>query len=179
MVRDLTLRVRMGPTVVMAIPAVLCYQIARTDGELNIRRLQAYWELPQMVLQFLRYGPAAAPAGVALARALLANQGVGGAAGFLRGFVRPGRLTRGVAGDLLTAFANGDELAVRRLLGHGAQVEADLDDLAHRLRAVRPSKILAAGHSITVSVRDGETPCGVLIVDFADATTIARLRFFG
>lgn len=179
MVRDVTLRVRMGHTVAMAIPAVLCYQITGADGEFKVRRLQAYWELPRMMLQFLRYGPAAAPAGVALTRALLTNQGLAGTAGFLRGFARPGRASRALLGDLMTAFARGDELAVRRLLGHGARVEADVDDLTHRLRTARPGKILAAGRSITVSVRDGDQPCGVLIVDFADATTIARLRFFG
>ena len=43
-----------------------------------------------------------------------------------------------------------------------------------------PSKILAAGRSITVSLTAGRSDArGVVIVDFADGPAISRLRFFG
>src|SRR5947209_3658223 len=42
-VRDLSLEVRMGPSVTMTIPAFLRYDL---DGALKIKHLQAYWELP-------------------------------------------------------------------------------------------------------------------------------------
>src|ERR1700753_4036518 len=52
-IRDLTLEVRMGPAVTMMIPAYLRYDL---DDSLKIVRLQAFWELPSMVWQFLRNG---------------------------------------------------------------------------------------------------------------------------
>ena len=179
-VRDLTLNVRMGPGVDMAIPAVLCYDLRDSGGELKICQLQAYWELPPMMLQFAGRGVAAVPAGARLMRALLANQGPAGSLGFLQAVRRPGRHARAVVNDLLAALSVGDELSTRRILGHGAPVGADLDELADRLQGAHPSKILAAGRSITVSLTAGRSDArGVVIVDFADGSAISRLRFFG
>ena len=164
----------------MAIPAVLCYDLRDSGGELKIAQLQAYWELPPMMLQFAGQGVAAVPAGVRLMRALLANQGPAGSLGFLQGFRRPGRHARAVVNDLLAALSVGDELSTRRILGPGAPAGADLDELADRLQGAHPSKILAAGRSITVSLTAGRSDArGVVIVDFADGPAISRLRFFG
>ncbi len=178
-VRDLTLNVRMGPGVAMAIPAVLCYDVIDSGDELKITQLQAYWELQPMMLQFAGKGVAAVPAGVKLVRALLANQGSLGVLGFLQGFRRPGRPARAVVDDLLSALSVGDELSTRRILSHAASVSADLGQLTDRLRGAHPSKILAAGRSVTVSLTAGRSEArGVLIVDF-DGPAISRLRFFG
>lgn len=178
-VRDVVLHVRMGPAVTLAIPAVLCYQLRPVKGELKIDQLQAYWELPPMVLQFLRNGAAALPAAIGLARAMLANQGAAGALGFSRGFRRPGRAARRVVGDLLTALSAGDELAVRRLLGR-AGAGTNLAELAQRLDGAHPHKIIAAGRSVTVSLTAGrDEPRGVLIADFGEGAALDRLRFYG
>lgn len=59
-IRDLELDVAMG-AVTMRIPAYLRYVL--TPG-LRIAELQAYWELPGMVVQYLRAGFAALPAGL-------------------------------------------------------------------------------------------------------------------
>lgn len=181
-VRDLTLNVRMSAAVAMQIPAVLVYHLSDGADGLRITSLQAYWELVPMLAQFGRNGPAALPAGLALSRALLANQGVGGTLGFARGFRRPGRAARAAVADLLAALSAGDELSTRRLLGPGVKPGADLGVLGERLRGAHASKILAAGRSITVSLTAGQSePRGVLIVDFADQAgtpRISGLRFF-
>ena len=79
--RDLTLTVRMGAVVTLRIPAILRYDVAGgSTDELRIASLQAFWELPAMAWRFARNGPAAVPASLRLTRALLANQGVAGAA---------------------------------------------------------------------------------------------------
>ncbi len=174
-VRDLTLEVQMGSAVSMAIPAILRYEL---DGELKIISLQAYWELPPMVLQFVRNGRAALPAGIGLTRALLANQGLSGAAGFLRGLRRPGRRERAQLTQLLTAFARGDELAARRLVPRSDGHPVASAELGVRLRDSSWHKVIGAGRSLAVSIH---APAGrsVVIAEFGTGATIQRLNFFG
>lgn len=170
----------MGHGVDMAIPAILAYVVRDCEGGLKIVQLQAYWELPAMVLQFARQGVGAGPAGAELMRAFLANQGAAGSLGFLQAFRRPGRHARAVVNDLLSALSVGDELSTRRIVGPGAPAGADLDEIADRLQGAHPSKVLAAGRSITVSLTAGRSDArGVVIVDFADGPAISRVRFFG
>jgi hypothetical protein len=178
-VRDLTLNVRMGPSVSMQIPAILGYEIAQTDAELKVSRLQAYWELPPMILQFARNGLAAAPAGVGLVRAMLANQGPAGALGFIQGFRRIGGRARGMLQDLFMALKTGDELTVRRLLSRSEVVSAELPVLAEKLPGAHSGKVITAGTSVAVSLYAGAEHRGVVIADFAGGPVIRRLRFFG
>ena len=70
-----------------------------------------------MMLQFARQRVAAVPAGVALTRALLANQGLRGRAGLpARPCGGPAGAARAVVNDLLAALSVGDELTTRRML---------------------------------------------------------------
>ena len=57
--RDLELEVAMGPSVTMFIPAFVRYDLREANGEWQIAQLRAYWELPAMMLQFLRTDPRA------------------------------------------------------------------------------------------------------------------------
>jgi hypothetical protein len=111
-VRDLELEVAMSDAVVMRIPAFLRYDV--DAGTRTITRLRAHWELPAMAAQFARSGVAAVPVGLALTRALLANQGVGGAVGFGSGVAGVGRRGKRHLTALLRAGAAGDEVSVRR-----------------------------------------------------------------
>ena len=88
--RDLELEVAMGSSVTMYIPAFLRYDLREAHGEWRIAVLLAYWELPAIVLQFLRTGSGAITPGLQLSRGLLANQGLGGTAGFMTGLRRVG-----------------------------------------------------------------------------------------
>lgn len=176
-IRDLTLEIQMDDRVRMAVPAVLRYLLEDAGAELKIARLQAYWELPPMMMQFAKNGVAALPAGLGLSRALLANQGLGGAMGFLGGLRRPGSRQRNTLVQTLTALSVSDELAIRRLLGR-AELNVHTDDLARRLRGASWGKLLAAGKSVTASVwaHDGRL---VVIAEFDDSAAVARLRVFG
>lgn len=177
-VRDLTLDIRMSAAVRMRVPTVLVYRIDDRTSELKISSLQAYWELPVMVRQFARQGIAALPAGVALIRALLANQGVGGVIGLARGFRRPGRRARAAVRDLVAALSSGDELSIRRILGR-ADVGPPGGLPTERLRGTRADKVLAAGRSVTVSLTSGGSePSAVLVVDFSGDGAIAGVRCF-
>ncbi|WP_343602262.1 ketosteroid isomerase family protein [Mycobacterium sp.] len=183
-VRDLTLEVAMSSAVTMTIPAVLRYDLREADGEWKIAAMRAYWELPSMVLQFLRRGASALPAGLQLARGLLANQRLGGTVGFAAGFRRVGSRHKQLVGTFLDAVARGDRPAALRALSPSAattvgdDVPADLDDLIARLRGGGGAKIIAAGGTVAVSTTSPQER-GVL---FADVTrrrnTIRRIRYF-
>ncbi len=180
-VRDLTLNVGMGRAVTLSIPAILTYEVQPYGGDLKIAELKAYWELAPMMVTFARQGLAAVPAGVELMRALLANQGSAGTAGFLRGLRRPGGPGRALVDDLLRALCVGDELTTRRILGH-ASINVELDRLGERLKGLRIHKVIVAGKSVAASLGSGAgapEDAAVVIADLGDGPTIRRLRFFG
>jgi hypothetical protein len=198
-VRDLELEVSMSASLVMRIPAYLRYDVERNtgerndgerndgeadDGSLKIARLQAHWELPAMLIQFARAGFAAVPAGLALSRGLLSNQGPGGTVGFVSGFRGVGgRGKRQLTGFLDDAFA-GDEVAVRRRLSDRVLITLGDDDrlgtseLVSRLAGARPRKLIAAGHTVVAGIEsDGRRQ--VLFADMsAGPLAIARIRLF-
>jgi len=153
--RDVTLEVHMGPSVTMMIPAYLRYDL---DDRLNIARLQAFWELPAMVWLFARNGPGAVPVGLALVRAVLRNQGLLGAVGFLAGFRGVGRRGKRHLTGLLADASAGDELAVKRRIGDtGHLTSGDTERLATSefvalLAGARWDGMIAAGSFVVTRV---------------------------
>jgi hypothetical protein len=149
----------MGPKVTMMIPAYLRYDL---DESSDIARLQAFWDLPAMVWQFVRNGPPAIPAGLALARALLRNQGPTGAAGFLSGFGGATTSAKRHLAGLLDDACAGDQVAVkRRLAGStdvttGAGVHLATTELVALLHGSRWDGMVRAGHTVVARAqRDG------------------------
>lgn len=183
-VRDLELEVRMSDAVTMRIPAVLRYDLAPTGSDLKITRLQAFWELPGMVGQFLRAGPAALPVGGALSVALLRNQGLTGTGGFLAGFRGAGRSGRREFTHFLADARAGDEVAVRRRLARGARITHGENDqlpaaeLLDRLTDAEPHKVIVAGRHVVAGLSAGRG-AAVLIADVEkNPFAITRIRFF-
>jgi hypothetical protein len=180
-VRDVTLNVGMGRSVALSIPTILTYDVHTNGDDLKIIELQAYWELAPMMVTFARHGLAALPAGMELMRALLANQGGAGTAGFLRALRRPGGPGRALVDDLLRALCAGDELTTRRILGH-ASMNVELDHLGERLKGSRSHKVIVAGRSVAASLGSGPGAPGhaaVVIADLTDGPKVRRFRFFG
>ncbi|MEZ0050124.1 hypothetical protein ABIA30_001114 [Mycobacterium sp. MAA66] len=183
-VRDVELEVVMGKSVRMRIPAYLRYDLTDVAGELKITRLQAFWELPAMIGQFVRSGVAAVPAGLGLSGALLRNQGLGGAGGFLTGLRTGGRRAKRLVSEVLTAAASGDELAVRRRLSEPVQitrgdgVRMGISELAAELAGARVQKLIAAGRFVVAGTdRNGER--GVVIAEMTPGRpAIGALRLF-
>ena len=169
-VLDVTIEARMSDSVTMMIPAFVRYDLAEN---LEIERLQAFWELPTMARQFARNGVRAVPAGLALSRALVRNQGPAGTAGFLSGF--GGATTRGkrhLAGLLDDACA-GDQVAVKRRLADAARITSgDVDrvgttELVALLHGAQWSGMIRAGRCVVARAeRDGRR-----LVVFADVET--------
>ncbi|TFV57355.1 hypothetical protein E4P42_15760 [Mycobacterium sp. PS03-16] len=183
-IRDLDLEVGMSGGIAMRIPAFLRYDLAPVGGDLKITRLQAFWELPGMVGQFVRNGPRAVPAGAALAATLLRNQGAAGAAGFLAGLQGAGGRGKREFVAFLGDARAGNEVAVRRRLAKGARITLGEDrplggtDLLGWLAEAQWDKVIAAGYHVVAAVR-ADTGPGVVIADVETRPfVITRLRVF-
>lgn len=182
--RDLQLEVSMGPAVTMHIPALLRYDLRESNGHWRIGRLRAYWELPAMMLQFLRTGTRAAAPAWQLSRGLLANQGLRGSAGFLAGFRRAGARRKRLATEFLGAVAAKDEVGALRPLSPTAAMtlgdsdRLDVAELGAHLDGARWTKVIGAGNTVAVSV-DSPHRRGIVFVDVAwPRNAIERVRYF-
>ncbi|GAB2706257.1 nuclear transport factor 2 family protein [Nocardia thraciensis] len=160
--RDLAIETTMSTGVTLRVPMHLRYDVVRTGGELKIRRLRAHWELPVMIGQLLAAGVPGLAAAAKLAPRLLGNQGIGGALGFARGFLRVGAAGRRAATGLLLAAGRGDGAAVRGALAPDAGVywagtPIGIEGFVARAGGLEVGKTIAAGRFVTTTV---ETPGG-------------------
>lgn len=177
--RDLELVVTMSAGVTLRIPAFLRYDLTARQDDFQIARLRAYWEMPGMIGEFARRGPRALPAGVALARALLRNQGVAGAGGFVRGLRVPGPSARRGFRDLLGGLCAGDEVAVRRshieAVTNGDDEPMAVSELRRRLAGSRCRKLVGASGSLVAALEPGPV---LLVAEVATPFAVRRLRYF-
>ena len=182
-VRDGELDIVMG-AVDLCVPVYIRYDVAERDGDLKIAALSAFWELPAMAGQFLKGGIAGLPAGLALSRSLLVNQGAVGVLGYLGGVRGTGAQGKRRMQQFLDDARAGDEVAVRRWLGKEALVTIGEDvplstaELLSRIAGARSRKVIASGYSVVVGLdRDGNRD--ILIADVAAKPfAIRRIRYF-
>jgi hypothetical protein len=183
-VRDLDLEVVMGSAVTMTIPAFLRYDLREVDGEWKIAMLRAYWELPSMMLQFLRNGVSAVPATVQLSQGLIRNQRLRGTAGFAAGFRRVGSRRKELVHTFVGAVGSGDKLAAQRTLSPDATMTfgdddaANIADLVARCPGAGAPKLIAAGCTVAASITSQQGR-GVMFADVARRRNeIRRIRYF-
>jgi hypothetical protein len=186
-IRDLALEVAMGSSVTMTIPAFLRYDLRDVNGEWKIAELRAYWELPSMMLQFLRNGLSAVPAGMQLSQGLIRNQRVRGTAGFAAGFRRVGSRRKELVNTFVAAVGAADKLAAQRALSPDAAItfgDGEIEEtvalaaLVARCPGAAVSKLIAAGSTVAASItsRHGR---GVVFADVARRRNeIRRVRYF-
>ena len=183
-VRDLDLEVVLASAITMTIPAFLLYDLREVDGEWKIAMLRAYWELPSMMMQFLRNGVSAVPATVQLSQGLIRNQRLRGTAGFAAGFRRVGSRRKELVHTFVGAVGSGDKLAAQRTLSPDATMTFGDDDAAHiadlvaRCAGADAPKLIAAGCTVAASItsRQGR---GVMFADVARRRNeICRIRYF-
>jgi hypothetical protein len=183
-VRDLDLQVAMGSAVTMVIPAFLRYDLREVSGEWKIATLRAYWELPAMMLQFLRTGASAVPATIQLSQGLIRNQRLRGTVGFAAGFRRVGSRHKELVGSFVNAIARSDTSAALRTLSSAATVTfgddeaANIAELVARLPDASAPKLIAAGSTVAASIRSTQER-GVMFADVARrGNEIHRIRYF-
>jgi hypothetical protein len=182
--RDLELEVAMGPGVTMFVPAFLRYDLREVNGDWQVARLRAYWELPAMILQFLRSGTGAAVPALRLSRGLLGNQGLRGTTGFMAGFRRVGARHKKLVESFLTAIARGDKSTAVRTLAPGATITLadddplDITELVEQLDGATWTKVIGAGTTVTAAVNTKHGR-GILFADVAwRGNAITRIRYF-
>ena len=182
-VRDGELEIAMGP-ITLRVPVYIRYDLQEDGDDLKIAALSAFWELPAMVGQFLRGGIGGLPAGLQLSKGLLVNQGLIGTLGYIGGVRGTGPLGKRRFREFLDDARTGDEVAVRRWLGKGAQVTSGDDqpmstaELLSLIATARPRKMIAAGYSVVVGL-DREGCRDVLIAAVAAKPfAIRRIRYF-
>jgi len=182
--RDLELEVAMGSAVTMYIPAFLRYDLREANGQWQIAQLRAYWELPAMMLQFLRSGSRAASPALQLSRGLLANQGLRGTRGFMAAFRRVGARHKRLAETFLGAVARKDKSAGLRALSPTAPITLgdndplDLAELVEQLEGASWTKVIGAGRTVTVSVNSAHGR-GIMFADVPwRGNAIDRIRYF-
>jgi hypothetical protein len=183
-IRDLELEVKMASTLTMRIPAYLRYDLENHNDELKIAALQAFWELPAMVGQFLRRGVRAVPAGVQLSKALVANQGLGGTLGFLSGFRGLGTGSKGVVARFLDAACAGDEVGMRRRLAgqvlatSGDDLQLSAADLLRHLSGARWRKLIGSGHAVVAATERAGQRSVIFAEVSAEPAALKRIRVF-
>lgn len=182
--RDLELEVAMDSAVTVFIPAFLRYDLRPVTGEWQIAALQAYWELPAMMLQFLRTGSGATRPALQLSRALLGNQGLGGTAGFLTGFRRAGRRHKKLVETFLNAASRADKSAAYHALSRTATMTLgedellDIVELFEQLRGASWTKVTGAGSTVAVSLASDHRR-GIMFADVPwRGNRINRIRYF-
>ncbi len=185
-IRDVELVIAMTSAVTMQVPTYIRYDLRATGEQLTLAALSAYWELPAMIGQFARAGAGAVPAGLALGRTMVTNQGLSGSLGFLGGLRGLRRGGRGLFGRFLDDVCGGDEVGMRRLLSDASVTLGDSEpltssDLVKHLSGGSWSKLIAAGRSVAARVdRDGSR--SVLVGEIGagpDRSRITRIRLFG
>ncbi|GAB3030223.1 ketosteroid isomerase family protein [Mycobacterium bourgelatii] len=182
--RDVELEVSMGSGVTVSIPALLRYDLREVNGEWKIARMRAYWELPAMMVKFVRCGPRAISPGLQLSKSLLGNQGPGGAVGFAAGFRRAGKRHKKLVEKLIYTAAARDKGTALSTLSPGATMTLgdeevlDITDLVERLRGARCRKMIGAGPTVAASLTTDQGR-GLLFADVAKrGDHITRVRYF-
>ncbi|MEU2042190.1 nuclear transport factor 2 family protein [Nocardia niwae] len=182
--RDLTIATTMSTGATVLVPMHLRYRLVEQDGAWKIAHLAAHWELAGMIWQLLRTGLPGFAAALKLGPQLIVNQGVGGALGLMRALGGVGRRGKRATTGLFAAAASTDLSRVRELLGSRAEIElpagtpVSVEEFTNRVRNMRWSKVIAAGRTVTASVRLGAVS-GVALVQFANSgDDIASVTFY-
>lgn len=182
--RDVELQIGMADTLTMRVPTYIRYDLRDEGADLKVAGLSAYWELPAMIGLYARGGLGALPAGIALGRAMVANQGLSGSLGVLSGFKGTFTGAKGLFGRFLDEACGGDEIGVRRITANASITHCDDDpltssDLVKQLSGGTWSKHIRSGRALAARIdRDGRR-C-VVIGDLApDRAVLTKIRVFG
>src|SRR6202011_2277466 len=183
-IRDGELEVTMTSALTLRVPVYIRYDLQDDGDGLKIAALSAFWELPAMVGQFLRGGVRAVPAGVALSRLLLTNQGLTGTLGFLSGFSGIGSGGKRLFARFLDDACGGDEVGMRRRLAgqvdisSGDDLQLSAADLLRHLSGARWRKLIGSGHVLTAATERAGQRSVIFAEVGAEPAALKRIRVF-
>ena len=183
-IRDGELEVTMTSALTLRVPVYIRYDLQDDGDGLKIAALSAFWELPAMVGQFLRGGVRAVPAGVALSRLLLTNQGLTGTLGFLSGFSGMGSGGKRLFARFLDDACGGDEVGMRRRLAgqvdisSGDDLQLSAADLLRHLSGARWRKLIGSGHAVVAATERAGQRSVIFAEVGAEPAALKRIRVF-
>ena len=183
-IRDGELEVTMTSALTLRVPVYICYDLQDDGDGLKIAALSAFWELPAMVGQFLRGGVRAVPAGVALSRLLLTNQGLTGTLGFLSGFSGMGSGGKRLFARFLDDACGGDEVGMRRRLAgqvgisSGDDLQLSAADLLRHLSGARWRKLIGSGHVVAAATERAGQRSVIFAEVGGEPARLKRIRVF-
>ncbi|SHS90473.1 steroid delta-isomerase [Mycobacteroides abscessus subsp. abscessus] len=186
--RDLTVRTTMSSGATVYIPMHLRYELVEdgNSGALKIEKLFAHWELKIVIAQLLlsRKGILTA---LALGPRLVIKQGLGGVWGFSKGFLGVREAGKRRVRDLVGALACNDLATVSTVLDSSAMLSPDgvhnvgLAEFVSSVRGLSVDKLIAAGRSVTATIRIGDRR-GVGLFEFssnrAGSGSISAVRLY-
>jgi hypothetical protein len=189
--RDVVIHTRIGPHVVIEVPAYLLYQLDDGAHGLVVSRMAAHWQLGRLSLGALKLGPRAWLPMTRLFGRMLRLMGLSWVGGYLAS-LWSGIGARGLAcaNELVRAIERRDAAALAALfVDDAATVELGATRLVPSalLSALPPGSRLevtapvTAGWTTSFRFRiDGPTPAeGLALLEFAaDLRRIRRARFF-
>ncbi|MGW4632750.1 nuclear transport factor 2 family protein [Nocardia sp. NPDC004415] len=183
-VRDLHIETTMSTGATVVVPMHLRYDLVETPDGWRIARLAAHWELAPMIARLLGTGTSGVLAGAKLGPQLVGELGLGGAVGMMRALRGVGGHGKRLVRRLFTAVAAGDTARVHTLLDARTEIRfpagipVTVAEFAERARELQWSKMIAAGRTVSASVRVGDAH-GVAFVDFAPGSSrIAAVTVF-
>jgi hypothetical protein len=157
-VRDLTIEIRMAPTVIVQVPMHLLYELVEENGRLKIQRLAAHWELGTMLKQVARPSLAHLRVNNQLGLRMLKLQGLGGVGGFMRALSSVGEAGKKTVRRFAECLEQQDKSGLSSLLSTDARLEfpygsdpTSLDLLLAAGQQLTLTKMLAAGDAVTAS----------------------------
>lgn len=182
-VRDLIIETRMSTGLRVDVPTHIRYELVEEEGELKVNRLYAHWELAPMVLQTLKSGLKGLVTYTKLSAHMIACQGIGGVLGFMRGFLGVGKRGKRRAENLFTALMQADAVRARAMLASDADVQCGskngcaLAQLIEVIKGMRWTKVIAAGRSVTATIRIGDRH-GLILLVFDRRYRVEQLRVY-
>jgi len=188
--RDVIIHTRIGPKILIDVPAYLLYQIDASGKTLEVTRMAAHWNLAELSLGALKIGPRTWWPMTRLFIRMIRTMGFSWVGGYLAS-LWTGIGKRGLksANALTQAIEKRDAAAISSLFTSGATFELgnqtvasnaalDLLPAGSRLSIEKP---VAAGWTVSFRFRiEGPTPsAGLALLEYSpEEKMLRRARFF-
>ncbi len=190
--RDVDIEILSSAGLVTRVHTYILYRLVEEEGQLRIARLAAHWELLPMIKQVLKQGVPGLRMMTSLSLRMLRVQGLGGVAGYMRGFGGIGRKGKKTVRQFMQAINEGNTARLTGLFTDVSRAVIELPAGKHHLIPallgdaerihLTVSDLISAG--MTTSFRfdislDGAFRRGVGLFEFDRRNgKLERARFF-
>ncbi len=132
-VRDVDIEILAVAGLVTSVHTYIMYELVEEEGQLRIARLAAHWELLPMIKQVLKQGMPGLRMMTSLGLRMIRVQGLGGVAGYMRGFGGIGRKGKKTVRKFVEAINEGDTARLTGLFTDVSRAAVELPAGKHHL----------------------------------------------